>query len=75
MLEVWYDNTSEKEIKDQAGQKTSWIVKDELYPSGKTTDSTDFDWITGDNIGFDVVASLLKLFFMDGMNENYEALI
>lgn len=30
MLEECYDNTSEKEIKDQAGQKTSWIVKDEL---------------------------------------------
>lgn len=42
---------------------------------GKLVIAPDFDWITGDNIGFDVVASLLQLFFMDGMNENCEALI
>lgn len=29
---------------------------------GKVTIAPDFDWITGDNIGFDVVANLLKLF-------------
>lgn len=29
---------------------------------GKLTIAPDFDWITGDNIGFDVVANLLKLF-------------
>lgn len=37
---------------------------------GELTIAPDFDWITGDNIDFEVVANLLKLFFMDGMNEN-----
>lgn len=42
---------------------------------GKLTIAPDFDWITADNIGFDIVAYLFKLFFMDRMNENYEALM